>query len=71
MAFDVSRFFKNFAERQDADHLVPGRSYEFELSEEEVKETFGEVPTEDSAVRLGITLNQVAEDRYELRVGIN
>ncbi|MFA6269984.1 MAG: hypothetical protein WC657_02130 [Candidatus Paceibacterota bacterium] len=71
MAFDVSRFFKNFAEGQEADHLMPGRSYEFELTEEEVIKTFGEVPAEDSTIRLGITLNKVTEDKFELKIGIN
>ena len=71
MAFDVRKFFENFAERQDADELMTGRSYEFDLTEDEVKEIFGKVPPEDSAIRLGITLTQIAEDKFELVVGID
>lgn len=71
MNCDVSKFFENFAERQDADELMTGRSYEFDLTEDEVKEIFGEVPPEDSAIRLGIALTQVAEDKFELVVKID
>lgn len=71
MNFDVSKFFENFAARQDADELMTGRSYEFDLTEDEVKEIFGEVPPEDLAIRLGIALTQVAEDKCELVVRID
>lgn len=71
MDFDLSRFFKNLAERQGEELLVPGRSYEFELTEEEVIQIFGEVPEEDLAINLGFALTQVAEDDFKLVVGID
>lgn len=68
MTFNLKSFAEVLASRQGGVGLKPGRSYKTVLTEAQVREIFGEIPTARVAYGVFFNLQQVRNGEYEVTV---
>lgn len=71
MTFNMRNFADVLAKMQGGIRLEPGRTYSVELTEEEVKKIFGEVPAARVGYGLTFTVNKSPGNKLKLSVKIN
>jgi len=68
MTFNLKSFAEVLARMQGGVRLKPGRSYKTTLTEAQVREIFGEIPTARAGYGVIFNLKQVSNGEFEVTV---